>query len=558
MKIVKTSRQIGRTLKNASRLRVIVSVFARHGFYNIAERIKLGRFILERLSSATEEDGKYTIAERVRMSFEELGPTFVKLGQLLASRPDLVPEDFVQEFSKLHAKVSPLSFDVIEGVLKEEFGPQLYEYFQSFDPNPIGSASIAQVHRAVLKDGTDVVVKVQRPGIIQTINEDLSVLYFLAELLEKYIEETRTFNPVGIVDEYFKTLDLETNFVVEANNIRRFAQNFASEPKVRIPKVYFPLTTERVLTMEALDGIPLSSEAALRQPGVIPEEIMKLGLKTYLKMVFSDGLFHGDLHAGNFFIFPDNSIGLIDFGVVGRLNGKTQSAIANMLLALSKEDYERLAHEYIDLAPFNDQVNVDLFAKDLRDLVAPFFGLTLKNVNLGKILLKSSSIAARHHVQVPTELMLYFKSLVSIEGLGNKIQRDFDFLQYALQFAGDLIKMQYDPNRMMHDLGQLARESRSLVNSLPRQLNFLLRKINSPAHTFKLQVQDIQDLKRSVELSFNLLFLGLLMGTLILSASYIYVHDKENLLNGFPTLSFIGYLSAGVLGIFAFFNYIRK
>lgn len=557
MKIVSTSRQIGRTLKNASRLRVIVAVFARHGFYNIAERIKLGRFILERMTSAGDEE-RYSTAERIRMSFEELGPTFVKLGQLLASRPDLVPDDFVQEFSKLHAKVTPLPFEVIESVLKEEFGSQLYEHFQSFDPNPLGSASIAQVHRAVLKDGTDVVVKVQRPGIIQTINEDLSVLYLLAELLEKYIEETRPFNPVGIVDEYFKTLDLETNFVVEANNIRRFAQNFTSESKVRIPKVHMNLTTERVLTMEALDGIPLSSDTALRQPGVISEEIMKLGLKTYLKMVFSDGLFHGDLHAGNFFIFPDNSIGLIDFGVVGRLNGKTQSAIANMLLALSKEDYERLAYEYIDLAPFNDKVNVDLFAKDLRDLVAPFFGLTLKNVNLGKILLRSSSIAARHHVQVPTEMMLFFKSLVGIEGLGNKIQKDFDFLQHALMFAGDLLKMQYDPNRVMHDLGQLARESRSLINSLPRQLSYLLRKINSPEHRFKLQIQDVQDLKRSVESSFNLLFLGLLMGSLILSASYIYIHDKENLMNGFPTLSFVGYITACVLGVVAFFNYIRK
>lgn len=557
MRIVSATRQIGRTLKNAARLRVIVSVFVRHGFYNIAERIKLGQFIIERLNPKADEE-IYTIAERVRMSFEELGPTFVKLGQLLASRPDLVPEDFVHEFSKLHAKVNPLPFEVIEGVLREEFGNQLFERFQSFDPVPLGSASIAQVHKAVLKDGSTVVVKVQRPGIIQTINEDLNVLYFLAELLEKYVEESATFNPVGIVDEYFKTLDLETNFVVEANNIRRFAQNFASEPKIKIPRVYMDLTTERVLTMEALEGIPLSSPAALQQPGVDPDEITRLGLKAYLKMVFTDGLFHGDLHAGNFFIFPNNTIGLIDFGVVGRLNNRTQSAIANMLFALSKEDYERMAHEYIDLAPFNEQINVDLFAKELRDLVAPFYGLTLKNVNMGKLLLKSSSIAARHHVQVPTELMLYFKSLVSIEGLGNRIHKDFDFLQYSLQFASELIKTQYEPGKVMQDLTQLARESRSFINSLPRQLNFLLRKINSPKHTFKLKIDDVQDLKRSVEVSFNLLFLGIIMSSLVLSASYIYVHDHANLFNGFPTMSLVGYLTAGFLGVVAFFNYIKK
>ncbi len=557
MKILSTGRQIGRTLKNAGRLRVIVTVFARHGFANVAERIKLGRFVLERLSSQADEE-RYTIAERIRMSFEELGPTFVKLGQVLASRPDLVPEDFVTEFSKLHDRVSPLSFDVIESVLKEEFGAQLYEHFQSFDPTPLGSASIAQVHKAVLKDGTHVVVKVQRPGIIQTINEDLSVLYFLAELLEKYVEETQTFSPVAIVDEYFKTLDLETNFVVEANNIRRFAQNFKDEPRIRIPQVHFNLTTERVLTMEAFEGLTLSAESSLKQPGVDPDEIIRLGLKAYLKMVFVDGLFHGDLHAGNFFIFPNNTIGLIDFGVVGRLNNRTQSAIANMLLALSKEDYERLAYEYIDLAPFDERTNVDVFAKELRDLVAPYYGLTLKNVNMGKILLRSSSVAGRHHIKVPTELMLYFKSLVAIEGLGNRIQKDFDFLQYSLQFAGELVKTQYDPSRMMQDLSQLARESRNLINGLPRQISFLLRKINSPGHSFKLRVEDIQDLKRSIEVSFNLLFLGIIIGSLVLSASFIYVHDKENLISGFPAMSFFGYLFAGFLAIVAFFNYIKK
>lgn len=557
MKIVSASQRLGRTLKNASRLRVIVGVFVRHGFYNIAERIKLGRFILDRLNAAADEE-IYTIPERIRMSFEELGPTFVKLGQLLASRPDLVPEDFVQEFTKLHDQVNPLPFDVIEQVLKEEFGPRLYEHFQSFDPKPLGSASIAQVHKAVLKDGRPVVVKVQRPGIIQTINEDLNVLYFLTELLEKYVEETRAFNPVGIVDEYFKTLELETNFVVEANNIRRFSQNFAGETQIKIPQVYMDFTTERVLTMEALEGIPLSVDASLKQPGVIPDEIIRLGLKAYLKMVFTDGLFHGDLHAGNFFIYPDNRIGLIDFGVVGRLNNRTQSAIANMLFALSKEDYERLAHEYIDLAPFNEKVNVDLFAKELRDLVAPFYGLTLKNVNLGKLLLKSSSIAAKHHIQVPTELMLYFKSLVSIEGLGNRIQKDFDFLQYSLQFAAELIKTQYEPGRVMQDLTQLARESRSFINSLPRQLNFLLRKVNSPQHTFKLRVDDIQDLKRSVEISFNLLFLGVVIGALLLSSSYIYVHDQQSALGGFSTASLVGFLTAGFLSVVAFFSFIKK
>lgn len=547
---------IGKTLKNAARLRTIVAVFAKHGFHNVAERVKLGRFVVERIFSGDIE--KLSAAERVRMSFEELGPTFVKLGQLLATRPDLVPEDYVREFEKLHDRVQPLSFETIEAVIKEDLGEELFRKFKSIEKTPAGSASIAQVHRATLLTGEEVVIKVQRPGLIQKINDDLNVLFMLAELLHKYVPETRLYNPVAIVDEYFKTLELETNFVVEANNIRRFQANFKDEPKIRIPKVYFDLTTERILVMEALPGIPLSQDESLKQPGIQSPEIIRLGLRAYLKMVFQDGLFHGDLHAGNFFVIPDNNVGLIDFGVVGRLNQKTQSAIASMLVALGKEDYERLAYEYVDLAPFSDQVNIDLFAKELRQVIAPYYGLTLKNVNLGKLLMSSSSIAARHHLMVPTELMLFFKSIVAIEGMGRRIDKDFDFLHHSLEFASELIKTQFDPNRMMNDVSQVARESKNFINNLPRQLNFFIRKLSSPHHAFKVDIKDFEDLKKSIEVSFNLLFLGVIIASLIISASMILASHAEQGLWGLPTASSILYSMAAALGVIGVFNYIKK
>lgn len=497
------------------------------------------------------------------MSFEELGPTFVKLGQLLATRPDLVPADYVHEFEKLHDRVQPLPFSTVEEVLREEFGERLNSVFSSIDPAPLGSASIAQVHKARLVSGGEVVIKVQRPGIIEKINDDLSVLYMLAELLERYIPETRPFNLTGIADEFFKTLELETNFVVEANNIRRFSENFSpSNPAndgIKIPTVHLELTTERVLVMEALEGIPLSQDESLRQPGVNAQEIIKIGLRTYLKMVFIDGLFHGDLHAGNFFIMPNNKIGLIDFGVVGRLNPKTQSSIANMLMALSKEDYERLALEYVDLAPFTDKVNVDIFARELRELIAPFYGLTLNNVNLGKVLMSSASIASRHHLAVPSELMLFFKSIISIEGLGRRIDKDFDFLKESLQFAGELARHQLEPNRLFSDFTQMARESRNLLNNLPRQISFFIRKVNAPDHAIRVDVRGFEEMKKAIEVSFNLLFLGVIIGALILSGSLVSMSPSEtHLIAGLPTMSFVLYLTAGVLGIVAFFNYIKK
>ncbi|MEK6772463.1 MAG: AarF/ABC1/UbiB kinase family protein [Bdellovibrionota bacterium] len=547
----------GKTLKNASRLRTIASVFAKHGFHKLLEQIRLGQFLLERMSASSEIEN-FSVAERVRMSFEELGPTFVKLGQLLATRPDLVPQEYVVEFTKLHASVNPLPFETIEAVLLKELGPDYKTKFLRIDPHPLGSASIAQVHAAQLLTGEDVVIKVQRPGILQVINDDLGVLYFLAELLYKYVPETRMFNPLAIVDEYFKSLELETNFIVEANNIRRFQEHFSSRPEVRIPKVYYELTTEKILVMQMMTGIPLSDDRALHQETIAPQEIIKLGLSAYLKMVFIDGLFHGDLHAGNFFVLPNNHIGLIDFGLVGRLNPKTQTAIANMLFALSKEDYERLAYEYVDLAPFTDQINVDLFARELRELIAPHYGLTLKNVNLGKLLMTSAGIAARHRLVVPSELMMFFKSIIAIEGIGRKISPGFDFLQYSLEFSADLIKHQFDPSKIAHDMSQVARESKNFLNALPRQLNFLIRKLNSPNHHFRFQLVELEDMKRSIESSFNLLFLGVVIAALILSGSLVYVHPNQELMLGMPMLTFILYSLAGILGVVGFFNYIRK
>lgn len=494
----------------------------------------------------------------MRLSFEELGPTFVKFGQLLASRPDLIPEEYCFEFSKLHDNVKPLSFETILDVLREEFGESYKTIFPEIQAEPLGSASIAQVHRARLQNGELVVIKVQRPNIIQVINDDLSVLYFIAEMLEKYIPEIKPYNPIGLVDEYFKTLVLETDFIVEANNIRRFQENFANEDDVIIPTVYLQHTTSRVLVMEMLTGQALSVESALQQSNVNREEIIKLALKSYLKMVFMDGIFHGDLHAGNFFVFENNKIGLIDFGVVGRLNARTQNSIINMLLALSKEDYDRLAYEYVDLSTFSEQVNVEAFAQDLRSLIAPYYGLSLKHMNIGQLLMKSANLAATHHLSLPTELMMFFKSMVSIEGIGNKIQSDFDFLKYTLALINDPAKYQLEPMKWNQEAALIFRESSSLIRALPRQLNVVLRRLASPDHSSKHTLPQLDELKKSIEQSFNLLFLGVIIAALILSSSLLLTHPESLEKIGFPTMGFIFLSGAGILSFVAFVNYIKK
>jgi len=554
MAIFTTGRNLGRTFKSAGRLRTIVGVFAKHGFQNIAERARLGRFVIEKFSEVDGE--KYTAAERLRMAFEELGPTFVKFGQLLATRSDIIPMEFVEEFKKLHDQVEPEEFEVIQGIIQEHFKTKLTDIFESFDEKPIGSASIAQVHCATIKGGTKVVVKVQRPNIENIIRDDLAVLFTIAGLLDRYIPEARTLNLVAMVEEFFKALQLETDFTVEANNIRRFKKNFENDETIRIPEVFTALSGKRVLVLEYFDGVPLSHPDALEKTDT--QKIVKAGLMAFFRSVFQFGLFHGDLHAGNLIILPDSKLGIIDFGVVGRLTRKTQDSVAGMFMALATEDYEQLAYEYMEVAPFNELIDANQFARDLREIIAPHYGLSFKDVDVGKLLMSAAQVASQYKLRLPSELMLLFKALVSIEGLGRMIVEDFDVLSYSMEFAHELMKAKYDPSRMAKDLARLARESTSLIATLPRQLKTLLKRFGSPDYAWRVEISEMDDLRKSIESSSNIIFLGIIIASLVLSGSALMFLRDTGMFLGIPAISFGLYTFAALLGLISFYNYLRK
>jgi ubiquinone biosynthesis protein len=269
-------------------------------------------------------------------------------------------------------------------------------------------------------------------------------------------------------------------------------------------------------------------------------------------MVFKDGFFHADLHAGNLVLLDGNVLGMIDFGVVGRLNRKTQDAIASMLLALATEDYDRLAYEFVDLAPYNRKTNVDQFARDLRELIAPFYGLTMQNVNMGKLLLDSTGVAARHHLVIPSELMLFFKSMVTVEGLGHMMVKDFDLLPYTLEFATELVKTKYDPHRISKDFLSLGRDTSALLTDLPRQLRQLSRKINSPDFALRVQLGQMEDLRKTIDKSASLVFIGLLVSALVLSGTAALFLPGSATILDLPVMTAICFSLAFLLSLLVF------
>ena len=501
---------------------------------------------------------KLSFAKRVRMSFEELGPTFIKLGQLLSGRPDLIPQELCDELKKLHNQVLPISFDKVQQVLESHFKKDINEVFNLIEENPLASASVAQVHRAALLSGDKVVVKVQKLGAAETIKKDVSVLRTLSRLIEKYLPELRVYNLTGIVDEIERVLELETDFIVEGNNIRRFQENFEDDENLVIPKVYPELSGRLVLVMEEIQGIPLSQENALLQENVNPEELLKVGLTIYLKMVFKHGVFHGDLHPGNMFVLPNNKIGLVDFGSIGHLTKKHKRVVSNIFIALSSEDYERLAYEFIDLSPYNASIDIDAFARELRHLLAPYHGLTLKDVSLGKLLLQATNLAFRHKLTFPPDLALYFRSLISIEGMGHRIMPKFDLLSYSQGMVEEVYQYQSNPKELAQQWILFLRDSNALLSFLPRQLKQFMRKMNSPESSFKISLLELEHFSKTVKKSANLLFLGVIIGSLILGGSLLLsLRPQENDLS-FSYWGILIYLFSLFLGLVAFRIYTKK
>ncbi|MEC9283127.1 MAG: AarF/ABC1/UbiB kinase family protein [Bdellovibrionota bacterium] len=549
---------IGGTLKSANRLRQIVAVFAKHGFQNIVEELELGKyFFLEKFSSSNMEQS-FTTAERLRMALESLGPTWIKFGQMLASRPDLVPEAFMSELKKLQAQVPAMPFETVQRILDEEYDRPVSEIYREIERTPIGAASIAQVHKASLHTGEEVVLKVQRPNLEDAINEDLQVLYTLSLLLEKYRPELRVLNLSSMVEEFASAIEQELDFYIEANNMDRFRKNFFDDPHIVIPKVYHDLSTSKILVQEELKGKNLNAPDAFKQKGIYPHDVIQIGIRAFFKMIFKDGVFHADLHEGNIFVLPDQQIGLIDFGMIGYLSQKSRDSIAGIMMSIADEDYEQLAFEFLELSPYSYDCDIDAFTHEIQGLFAPYHGLSFANFQIGKLLLDATRVAGKHGISLPSDLMLLFKSILTVEGMGRSLGEDFDLLSFSNEFAIEVIKSKYNFGRLSKNLGMITKDSAALIAGLPRHARQALRKLNSPNFHWKLQVEEMHDLKRGIEKGSNIIFLGLVISSMLISATGAMFIPNSTLIGGIPAISAILYGLATFTGFVAVYNYIRK
>ncbi|HYA32268.1 MAG TPA: AarF/ABC1/UbiB kinase family protein, partial [Thermodesulfovibrionales bacterium] len=477
--------KVTRTYRSARRLQQIVNVLLKHGFGRFIDQIHLGRYIpfAKRLKAFGQWPALKgpSVSERLRTVFEELGPTFIKLAQLLSSRPDLITAQYANEFKKLQDKVPPFPVGDAKQIIEDEFKKPLDAVFLQFQDSPVAAASIAQVHFARLIDGRDVIVKVQRPGIREQMETDINILWSVARLLERHVPESRFFNPAGIVDEFSKTLRKELDFIGEARNCSRFGKNFESNPDIFIPRAYGDLVTEKVLVMERIEGTRIDNIPEIIAMGLDRRKLVEISVGAYFKMVLEDGFFHADPHPGNILVTPDGRLAFVDFGIVGSVTPEMMETMANTFLALIRRDFDMLIDQYVELGYVPEEVDLDKFRREFRtDLLyylEPLYGMTLQEINFAQYLDIITHIALKHRMQIPADLLLINKALLILENISRELDPGFDFVAAARPHAEKLVTNRHSPSRLYEKVSKNIMELGDFVSLFPKQMRMIIQKI---------------------------------------------------------------------------------
>ncbi len=548
MGLVRRSIQFSRAMKGAGRLRQIVSVLSKHGFGDVIQRLGLGSMLPSGLAKWVDAEETKGVGERMRLAFQELGPTFVKLGQVLSMRPDLVPEQVVEELVKLQDQVSPLPFSTIQEVLNRELGFKLQARFQEISPSPLGSASIGQVHEAILATGEKVVIKVLRPDIRKSIETDISLLTLLAEMFEKYFPELSVLNPRVFVEEFFKSLQYELDFKIEANNIEKIAKNSTDFPDLIFPKVYHELSTHEVLVLERFEGIRLNDREAVLGAPIDRNKIATLGARAFLVSVLKHGLFHGDLHGGNLFILPGDRLGVIDFGIVGRLSQKSRDQLVTMVWALIQEDYETLCYTYAELGSADTSIDFDSFQREVRNVLSPYLGLSLNDVNSGRVLIEATKIAAKYNIRVPGDWMLVFRAILTMEGMGRLLDPKFDLIAMGETLIVDLVKIQLAPARLKGEAWKISKELISLLEVLPRNLRWAIRRFAKNDYALEIRSPEVLKLSQQVDRGSRRMARALSGTGLLITGAMLFQSEKAYQWEDYPVMG-LAFLAAGLFFI---------
>jgi ubiquinone biosynthesis protein len=536
-----------------SRSRQIAGVLVSHGWDYLRNNghHSIDKSLLRRRKAETRP-------KHLRSALEELGTTFIKLGQILSTRADLLPPDYLVELAKLQDAASPVPFAEIQETLVAELGRPIENIFADFDPEPLASASIGQAHAAKLPDGTEVVVKIRRPGVVEQVNEDLEILKELAVTASRHWEFADRYDLVGLVEEFSQTLRSELDYIREGHNAERFAANFASDPSIHIPRIFWETTTSRVLTLERIRGVKINDLAGLDAQGTDRRWLANYATNVVLKMVCEDGFFHADPHPGNFFIEQNGAIGLIDFGMVGILDERTQERLADLLITINQQDAARLVDVFLDLGVTRKRIDRALFRRDIERLLATYWGLPLNELKVTALLNDVFVVMRQHHLHLPSNLALLLKTLIMIEGLGLNLEPDFHLTKALAPYTEQLVLREYSPGRWIHGLGRAGIDFARMGAEMPQQLRRILSAAEDGNFQIGMHPEGFDPIINRLERIANRIVLGVIAAAFINGlAVLLSVYRPPGWERwGWAVFAF-GFLCALLLGIYLAWSILR-
>ncbi|MCW5205674.1 AarF/ABC1/UbiB kinase family protein [Desulfobulbus sp. F5] len=561
-----------RTFRHLSRYQQILRVLFRYGFSDLAEHLHLDQYGLQMFSrnkpgdQEQEQIFRHSRPARLRMVLEELGPTFIKLGQLLSVRPDIVPPDYLKELTKLQDNVPPFTYEEVRQIFQEDLGKEPTEIFTSFSTEPVAAASISQVHHAQIvmrdPDGIErerkVVVKVQRPRLEKIIAIDLEILARIAQLMEDHLEEVQGHRPTAIVHEFARSLSREIDFTIELTNIQHFARQFAGCPEIYVPEAFPVLSSDRILVMEQIDGIKASNVERLRAAGYDLTLLAERGARLVMEQVFTHGFFHADPHPGNIFFLPGNVVCFIDFGQMGRLLFKDRESFIELVGSIVSGDESKVTSALLKMTVQQGEFDRDALSLDISDFMSRYLHLSIGDLEIGKIHWELLRLFSRHHMFLKPSLYLMLKSLGTAEGVGLMLDPQIEMLSLAKPFIKKIKLERVSPRRLAQEAAETSRQYLSLLRDLPAETRSVLAMLRQGKVRLELEHHGLRPLERSLNQASNRISYAIVLAALIIGSSLVVLSGIKPKWHDIPIIGVVGFLLAGFMGFGLLISILRQ
>nr|QNO52806.1 protein kinase UbiB [Methanosarcinales archaeon ANME-1 ERB6] len=554
---------ISRTYRHINRYREVIAILVKYGFGEVLAKLELQKYLDFGkgfiLGKSAAEIAAVSHWARVRMALEELGPTFVKFGQMMSTRPDMVPQELIIELEKLQEEVPPFSTEDAKRIIAEELNSSVDRIFMDFSGSSIAAASIAQVHKAVLPGGEEVAVKIQRPDIDKIIEVDLEIMLHLATLAEKHLKEAEAIDIVKLVEEFARVIRKELNFRIEAAYIERFANNFQDDTTIHVPKVYKGFSSGKVLTMEFIGGYKVTdiTKTEVREHGIDPKVVASRGFDLILKQIFEHGFFHADPHPGNIRVLDDNVICFLDYGMMGKLSARHREDLADIFIGIISRDEHKITKTILKLTGRSHVRDVEELESDIAELIEVYAYGSLKELEIGGVIAHMGDVIIEHHLEGPRDFYLLAKALVTIEGVGRELDPEFNAVKHAEPFAEKLIMDRMSPQRLIKDFYLSALETRLLLRDLPSEARDIITLVKHGEAKIKFEHSGLDPMLKTLDQTNNRMVFAIVLASLVIGSALMVLSGVPPKWHEIPIIGIIGFLGAGIMAFWLLFSILR-